>query len=216
MAFSDQAQKPQVIWLCRHGNRIDFVDPTWKGMDPHLSEDGVIQARETGLRLRGEGIRHIFASPFLRTVETAHHIAEALDLRVRVEHGATEWLNPAWFPEMPAYLSLDDLRRRFPRVEGGYASAVTPRYPETADEASDRAGETARILSEAFPSDLLIVGHGHSVAGMAARLSQGDGIVSVGLCALFKLVRGPGRFALELNGDASHLSDGKAHDRRFH
>ena len=216
MAFSDGAQKSQAIWLCRHGNRIDFVDPSWKGTDPHLSEDGVVQAKETGLRLRGEGIRHIFASPFLRTVETAHHIAEALDLQVRIEHGATEWLNPEWFSEAPAYLSPDDLRTRFPRVDGRYASAVTPKHPETSEEALDRAGETARILADAFPSNLLIVGHGHSVSGMATGLAGRDGILTVGLCALFKLVRGPGRFTLELGGDASHLSGGKAHDRRFH
>lgn len=59
------------IWICRHGNRIDFVDPSWKGSDPYLSPDGIIQAKETGKRLKDENIQHIFASPFFRTVETA-------------------------------------------------------------------------------------------------------------------------------------------------
>ena len=27
----------QAVWICRHGNRIDFTDPSWKGDDPHLS-----------------------------------------------------------------------------------------------------------------------------------------------------------------------------------
>ena len=79
------------IWICRHGNRIDFVDPSWQGTDPYLADDGIVQAKETGIRLREEGIQHIFASPFLRTIETAHHIAEAVDLSVKIEQeGAVE------------------------------------------------------------------------------------------------------------------------------
>ena len=38
--------------------------------------------------------RLIFASPFLRAVETADHIAEVLDRPVLIERGASEWLNP--------------------------------------------------------------------------------------------------------------------------
>ena len=59
MAAPGKTNGRQTIWLCRHGNRIDFVDPSWKGDDPHLSADGIIQAKETGLRLKGEGIEHL-------------------------------------------------------------------------------------------------------------------------------------------------------------
>ena len=121
-----EANARHTVWICRHGNRIDFVDPSWKGNDPHLSPDGVIQAKETGVRLRGEGIQHIFASPFLRTLETAHHIAEALDLPVKIEHGACEWMNPEWFPEPPVYIpvEIEDvyLEYRFRAVEGWSAT----------------------------------------------------------------------------------------------
>ena len=129
MAAPDERDGHQTIWLCRHGNRIDFVDPSWKGDDPPLSADGIIQAQETGLRLQGEGIQHIFTSPFLRTIETAHYIAEALDLPIKIEHGASEWLNAEWFSERPAHLPLDALLRRFPRVDGRYKSVVMPAYP---------------------------------------------------------------------------------------
>ncbi|MBV8884961.1 MAG: histidine phosphatase family protein, partial [Chroococcidiopsidaceae cyanobacterium CP_BM_RX_35] len=66
----------QTVWLARHGNRIDFVNPEWfktaeRRYDPHLSDDGVVQAQQLAQRLKGEGIAHIFASPFLRTVQTA-------------------------------------------------------------------------------------------------------------------------------------------------
>ena len=82
----------QTIWLCRHGTRADFVDPSWIGDNPPLSGDGVRQAIETGARLKDETINHLFASPFLRTLETAHYIAEAINLEIKVEYGASEWL----------------------------------------------------------------------------------------------------------------------------
>jgi broad specificity phosphatase PhoE len=213
------AEKPQqtkqTVWLCRHGNRIDFVDPTWQGTDPHLSPDGVEQARETGERLRSESIRRIFASPFLRTVETAHHIAEALDLPIHIEHGACEWLNPEWFPTPPRLMTPHELRERFPRVDTGYRSVLTPAYPEDGDTASRRAGEAARLVADRFREDLLLIGHGHSVGGMAVGLMEHTPEFSCGMCALLKIIRQNGTSTMELTGDTSHLRDGDRHADRF-
>lgn len=205
----------QIVWLCRHGNRIDFVDPSWRGTDPHLSPDGVQQARETGERLRCEPIQHIFASPFLRTVETAHHIAEALDLPVRIEHGACEWLNPEWFPEPPRLMSPHELRERFPRVDTNYRSMLLPTYPEDAASASRRAGEAACLVADRFRENLLLVGHGHSVGGMTFGLMGGICDISCGMCALLKIVRVNGTSTMELAGDTSHLQDSDQHADRF-
>ena len=75
----------QRIWIIRHGNREDFQNPGWaktaqRPFDPALSPDGETQAKEVGRRLQDEPIHCVFASPFLRTIQTASHIAEALDL----------------------------------------------------------------------------------------------------------------------------------------
>lgn len=196
----------QNIWLCRHGNRIDMVDPTWKGSDPWLSDDGVVQARQTGQRLRREPIRHIFASPFLRTVETASHIAAALDLPIKLEAGLGEWLNSEWFPRHPALTPLADLKQRFSRIDTGYRSVTVPQYPETAHEASLRAGVTARTLADRFGSDLLFVGHGHSVIGIVSALTGRNSDLACPFCGLFKIVRTDTRTVLKIAGDTSHLS----------
>jgi len=205
----DSKATEQAVWICRHGIRIDLVDPTWRrrnGHDPHLSEEGVRQARETGERLRGEGIRHIYSSPFLRAVETAHHIAEVLDLPIRIEQGAGEWLNPRWFSQTPEIASAAELAGRFPRVDIEYESIVLPSYPETGEEAFARAGRAARLLAEGHRGDLLLVGHGHSVVGMSWGLLNGRPDIHAGLCALVKIGRHNGAWRLELNGDTSHLS----------
>ncbi len=206
----------QRIWLCRHGNRIDFVDKTWRGADPPLSADGIVQAIETGARLRGEGIRHIFSSPFYRAVETAHYIAEALDLPIRIETGACEWLNPDWFATPPVCQTPEALHLRFPRVDAAYRPFVRPLYPETNPEMLARCAETARRLAEVFHDDLLIVGHGASVSGLAEGfLGRNHGFSCSGVCALTQIVRGPEGSALALNGDVSHLTSGAAHAGRM-
>jgi broad specificity phosphatase PhoE len=201
----------QTIWITRHGNRLDFVDPDWhrravNPYDPPLSEDGVVQARELGRRLLGEGIEHIIASPFLRTVETAHQVAAALDLPIRLEHGACEWLNPDWFPAMPRFLDHDTLLARYPRVSPERASAVIPRFPETWAEHLARTAQTIAALTATYPGTILIVGHGASMVGITQALVGGTPELNCDFCSLIRVVRIDGRWRLQLRGDTSHLS----------
>ena len=202
---------PQIVWIARHGNRLDFVNPEWfntaeRPYDPPLSEDGVIQARQLGQRLVGESIAHIFASPFLRTVQTASMVADALDLPIKLESGLSEWLNPAWMKNEPERLSLEVLQERFPRIDPSYTSRVIARYPETSDQVLDRTSETVRRLVAQFSQDILLVGHGASVVGTTQGLVGGTPEVNAALCCLVKVVRQEHDWVMELNGDTSHLT----------
>ena len=208
----------QTVWIIRHGNRIDFVDPTWRekfGHDPHLSPNGVQQARATGRRLIGEGIRHVFASPFLRAVETAYHVADALDLDVKVEGGLSEWMKTEWFPQPPALLSVDELAAKFGRIDTTYRPIATAVHGESGEEATARAAETARTLADTHDGDILLVGHGHSVMGAAEGLIGRPVGLTCGLCALVKIARADGQCTLELDGDAAHLEGGTAAEDKF-
>lgn len=203
----------QTVWIARHGNRIDFVNPDWflsaeRPYDPHLSEDGHIQAKQLANRLNGESISHIFASPFLRTVQTANHVGQVLDLPIKLDWGLCEWLNPDWMPAMPETLSLETLSQRFPRIDASYQWG-TPHYPETGEQCLERAGEAARRLVAAYPDDILLVGHGASVIGATMGLVSGvvDSEINASLCCLVKVVCYSGEWVMELNGDISHLSE---------
>jgi len=200
----------KTIWIARHANRLDFVHPEWfltaeLPYDPPLSDDGLEQAKQLAHRLRREPISHIFASPFLRTVQTAHQVADILDLPLKLESGLSEWLNPEWMPGMPDRQPLDLLQQQFPRIEASYESKILPQYPETGEEALHRAGETARLLTEEFSGDLLFVGHGASVMGATTGILGTPVQVNASLCCLIKLVRRWSQWAIELNGDTSHL-----------
>ncbi|NJN56423.1 MAG: histidine phosphatase family protein [Leptolyngbyaceae cyanobacterium SL_5_9] len=201
----------QTVWIARHGNRQDFVDSSWhrtaeRPFDPGLSPDGILQAKQLGERLKAEKIAYIFASPFLRAVETAHYVADALDLSIKVESGLSEFLNPNWFFSTPEQLALDSLAQIFPEVDRGYNSRAIAQYPETEQTAFLRAGKVARQLADEFSQNLLLVGHGASVLGAVRGLLNQPIHVSCPLCGLFKLVRQEGEWLMELSGDVSHLS----------
>jgi broad specificity phosphatase PhoE len=217
----------RTIWIVRHASRLDFDDPTWfasapRPHDPPLSPAGVVQARELGRRLQREPIAHLFASPFLRTVETAAFIAAALGLRIKVEPGFSEWLNRDWFPAVPELLPLDELARRFPGVEPAYVARGAAYFGESGDDALRRSAETARCVARDFAGDVLIVGHGASVLGATAGLlgvSPGEPthrlLPHIPCACLVKLVCRARSWVMELAGDTAHLSRTDSGDR-FH
>ncbi|MBE8990399.1 histidine phosphatase family protein, partial [Nostoc sp. LEGE 12450] len=161
----------QIVWIARHANRLDFVNPDWfltaeRRYDPPLSDDGMVQAQQLARRLKKENISHIFASPFLRTVQTANAVAELLNLPIKLETGLSEWLNPVWMTEEPERLSTPALAELFPRIDSSYTSRIAAKYPETHEKVRERSGQTARCLAtEFFPEDILLVAHGASVLG---------------------------------------------------
>lgn len=201
----------QTIWIARHGNRLDFVNPEWfntakKRYDPPLSTDGVIQAQELAKRLKSEKISHIFASPFLRTIQTANEVAEVLDLPIKLEAGLSEWLNPEWMGETPKIHSQEELSMQYPRIDWSYASRIIPKYPETRATVNHRCSQTVKILLQEFKEDILLLGHGASVVGTTTSLIGENQVINASLCCLVKVVKNAQKWNLELNGDTSHLS----------
>jgi len=204
----------QIIWIARHANRLDFVNPDWfltaeRRYDSPLSEDGIVQAKQLANRLKGENIAHIFASPFLRTVQTANAVAEVLDLPIKLETGLSEWLNSTWMTEEPQRLSTPALAELFPRIDPRYIPRIAVKYPETYEQMLERSGQTAKCLATEFHlKDILLVGHGASVVGatmgLVGEIARTE--VKASLCSLVKIVRYDPEWLLELKGDTSHLS----------
>lgn len=201
----------RVVWLVRHGNRRDFVDPEWlKTADrPHdgpLSADGEVQARETGARLARERIDHVFASPFLRAAQTASIIGSVIGRRVRIEPGLAEMLLDRWFPDRHDLLSPGELAALLPGIDAGYAGQVQPVYPEDRSALERRTAETMRRLTTQYPGNLLLVAHGGSINGLARALDPGAS-VHTALCCLIRIVGCEGAWAVEADGsDTSHLT----------
>jgi broad specificity phosphatase PhoE len=200
----------QTVWIARHANRLDFVHPEWfntapKRYDPPLSSDGLFQAYQLGQRLKGEPIKYIFSSPFLRTIQTADRIAEALDLTIKIEKGLSEWLNPQWMAEIPELNYPEFLDKKYPRLDRHYISKILPQYPETALQVKQRTAETIELLVTEYREDMLLISHGASVEGAVLGLIGGSISLKVPLCSLFKIIGDQDIWRLEINGDTSHL-----------
>lgn len=181
------------LWLLRHGQRVDQVDPSWAETadnphDPGLTDWGHEQADRTGRRLHeaDAGIDAVYASPFTRAIQTADAVARHLDLPVYVEDGLCEHLNSEWFDHAPTVPTAAEHARTVERVRADHDAVLRPTFPESGQEAADRATETARrLLAGSDDRTLLLVGHGLTVGGIAAGLTGEE--VDVPLAGLTRL-----------------------------
>jgi broad specificity phosphatase PhoE len=191
------------LWIVRHGNRFDFVYPAWfdtalRRYDPPLSFDGRIQVQELALRLKDEPINHIIASPFLRTIQTAHILAEKLDLNIKLEAGLGEWHNPGWMTETPVIHPREELENIYPRIDWNYRSQIIPTYPETKAMVLRRMKKIAQLLTAEFKGNLLLIGHSISVIGIGKGLLGEDVEMKTSLCSLNKIVNKGDHWQLQL------------------
>ena len=193
------------IFIARHGNRQDFVDPAWihgaeERYDPPLSADGVEQARRLGQRLAGEGIVAIVASPFLRTVQTAEHVNATLGVPMFLESGFGEWLSDDSFERLPSLSTLAPDAATYPLLGAGSALA----WPETREQMRARVQHTLERLLEHLDGTLLVVTHAASAAA-AVLVDRRIVRVECPLCALFCLERDADGWRLVLNADVTHV-----------
>lgn len=140
---------PVPFWFLRHGETdYNAKGLSQGGIDVPLNETGRAQARAAGPLLKDAGITTIFASPMLRTRETAEIVNETLqqpmifepDLR-EVVFGGMEGK-----PLMPWYTSW---------IEGRYLPEGAESFAEVITRAQ---GAFARVLQH--PGPILIVSHG--------------------------------------------------------
>lgn len=85
------------IFLVRHGSTPLTAEDRFAGAtDVPLSDEGRLQARRLSVRLRGQSIAAVYASPLQRTMETARIVAEQHDLEVIPREGLREISHGRW------------------------------------------------------------------------------------------------------------------------
>ena len=207
------------VYLTRHGARIDTQDPSWlqksthnRSEDPHLSPAGQTSAVELAqafTRLQhqsGVQLAHIISSPYIRCVETAHVVAEAMGVDVKIEPGIAE-VNSS---RTKQFLDATDLKAQFPLIETSYSPVL--KYNDLSIEYSDgacaqRSADAALKVRENLDGTILFVGHGASCLGIARAFGHGG---YVGYSSLTHFVKRDGKWKLDgLFGDVAHLSDKK-------
>ncbi len=202
----------ETVWVVRHGQRQDSVDPNWEDVadrlhDPPLTELGRWAAWRVGRRFveTDESIDTVYASPFLRAVETADEICREIGSEFVLEPGLGEHRNAEWFDAEPETVPIDQLNEWFDPVRLGHEPYVVPEFPESHDEAMDRAGETARRIAADEEGTVLMVGHGLTIGGVVHGLVGSADGVDAPLCGLTRLDREDGEWTLSFSGDTTHL-----------
>jgi broad specificity phosphatase PhoE len=201
-----------VVWVVRHGERRDTVDPDWDSTaervhDPPLTELGRWAAWRVGRRFveSEQSFDAVYASPFLRAVETADEICRELGAEFRLEPGLGEHRNPEWFDAEPEILPREHLAGRFETVCLDHEPQVIPAFPETHAEAIARVGETTRRLVAENNGAVLLVGHGLTIGGVVDGLVGSTEGVEAPLCGLTRLVSDGEGWQLDCSGDTAHL-----------
>ena len=191
------------IFLIRHGARHDYNDPKgWKAqcsrlgieaLDPPLSALGHQQAREVAAALAGEDIAHIFCSPYLRVLQTAQPLAQALKVRLNVEHGLAEFKHyPARIAPVSARVAvLPEVDDQYESIFPGSAFALDAKGQESVVEYLRRMLFFARELPRHYGNmTVACFSHAASVALVAA-LTGTSTLKAAGTfapCGIWKLV----------------------------
>ena len=129
------------IFLVRHGATVLTAEDRFAGAtDVPLSDEGREQARRLALRLSGEKITSIYASPLGRTVETAQLVGKPHGLDVRTRDGLREISHGRW-----EGMTRDEVDNRFPEEASDW-----DRDPYTFAPVGGESGlaVTARALPE--------------------------------------------------------------------
>jgi broad specificity phosphatase PhoE len=166
----------QTIWLMRHADRLDFIQPEWfetalYPYDPPLAPSGLDLAIALAQDLSWSSIEQILTSPFLRTIQTAAPLARRLQLPIQLEWGLCEWLCQDWTLAFPATTPIDELMRDYPNIDRNYQSLVLPCYPETSEALDARIHIIAHKLVQSNFKNILAIAHKGSVLGIAAALT---------------------------------------------
>ena len=155
------------IFLVRHGATVLTAEDRFAGAtEVELSEEGREQVRRLALRLSGEKIVAVYASPMGRTVETAQILAEPHGLEIQTRDGLREISHGRWeqmtrkeveaaFPEEAAAWENDPYT--FAPVGGESGLAVTARaLPVLMDIVREHKGEDILIVSHKATIRLLL------------------------------------------------------------
>jgi broad specificity phosphatase PhoE len=198
----------------RHGLREDSDPVRWceslKHMDdPDIQPLGVKMAELAADRLVGQGIDHVIASPFLRTIRSAAVIARKLKLPVKIDYSFHEMLEPKWFPAGIPRLPLPAERAvEFPEIDLSYTSVGYPLYTEMLSPETrfhERVFGGFEAVLDGLEGNVLIMTH-YAVANCLKKHITGslmDGYIE--LTSIFKYVWRGNAWNTDILCDSTHV-----------
>jgi 2,3-bisphosphoglycerate-dependent phosphoglycerate mutase/probable phosphoglycerate mutase len=147
MLLYSKSQMNKSFYLIRHGDKIKTIG------DPGLTELGISQAQATAHYLKKFPVSGIFASPFLRTRQTAEIISQELSLTVIIEPLLRERANWGDDPDQ-SFLEFIEMWRQ---------ASIDRDWQPSVGDTSRSAGQRLQAVIEALAptsDNVVIVTHG--------------------------------------------------------
>ena len=153
------SNKTTRIFLVRHGATVLTAEDRFAGVtDVLLSDEGREQARHLGLRLSGEHLAAAYASPLVRTMETARLICQPHGLTVQPRDGLREISHGHW-----EGLTRSEVEAKFPEETASWNKdpyTFAPAQGETGLAVTARALPALLEIVRAHPAaKVLVVSH---------------------------------------------------------
>ncbi len=206
--------KPVTTLMARHGASTYSLEKRFSGsggVDVPLAPIGIEQAEALAqeVKIRGN-VTHIVSSPILRTLQTAHIVAEATGLSVSENADFAECSFGDWDG-----LTFADVRERWPRELDEWLadSNVAPPGGESLSQCRDRVNRGREAVIKQFPAQtILVVSHVLPIKLMTG-IATGSPLEStfrmeLPPCSLTSLVWFPdGNSSMFSFAEASHLRE---------
>lgn len=158
--------KTKIIFV-RHGE-VNNPNNIWYGRIPgfYLSKKGKSQISETAHRLAKNKIAVIYASPLLRTKQSAKIIANVLNLPIKYDSKLLE-VNSSWQGKTISYINSHSDNFNI------YASSTKNITGETIEELSDRVQQFINsIISVNKDASIVVVTHGDPIMIVKALVNK--------------------------------------------
>ena len=147
------------LLLIRHA--LPLRSEPGQGSDPHLSDEGIEQAKRLPDALARFPITRLVSSPQVRSVQTAQPVADALGLTVDIDERLAEYDR-----DMEHYIPIEQIAAEFPEELERLANGL----PSSVDEATFLARINAGIRDLAAAGDhedtFAVFSHGGVINGL--------------------------------------------------
>ncbi len=170
----DNTTPTKTLYIIRHGQSSDNILPVFQAPTSTLTEVGIQQADETAKRLAAldPAAEYIFSSSLTRAEQTAHIIADKLDLPYESTDLLVERIGPASIAGKPyADTEADAIWRKWESSFYGTGESID--HSETYDEIFDRAEKFLQNVAESDAQTVIAVTHGYFLRVLVATVLLG-------------------------------------------
>ena len=148
------------LLLIRHA--LPLRSEPGQGSDPHLSAEGIEQAKRLPDALARFPISRLVSSPQVRSIQTAQPVADALGLAVEIDERLAEYDR-----DMEHYIPIEQIAAEFPEELERLASGHLPStVDETAFLSRINAGIGDLVVSGDHEDTVAVFSHGGVINGL--------------------------------------------------